>query len=154
MRVEDREIDLFDISYSGRTTRSRRGIGIKMKIKADFVTNSSSAGYILGLAKHQVEDFRSFVSSLHEHEYAANEGVQVSMLVDSLEELDQYVNEGPIDWAQKPTGPRFERMVEEHYNICKKHISHGGVAVEIWVDYNVCDEFQEEYEDCILEGLY
>jgi hypothetical protein len=122
-----------------------------MKIRLDYVTNSSSSGFIVSLLKNEVEDFQEYMSKLNNHPDAGNEGVRIYLLSETVDELKEYVNKGPLDWAQKPTGPRFNRMTEEHYNLCKEIIEEGGIAVECWIDYNVCEKFDNDYGNKIVD---
>ena len=124
-----------------------------MKIRLDHVTNSSSSGFIVSLAKAEVDDFRDYIHELAKHEDAQNEGVRIYLLTDSKEELDEYCNEGPIDWAQKPTGPHFNRMMKEHYEMCLEIVQNGGTAVDVWIDHNVAEQFADDYKDNILDNF-
>jgi len=123
-----------------------------MKLKCDHVTNSSSSGFILSLSKDQVDNFSDYMADLNEHEDAGNEGVRVYLIAKDKEYLDEYVNDGPVDWAQKPTGIRFNRMSEDHYKMCLEIVEEGGVAVECWVDHNVSEKFDDDWGSNIMDN--
>ena len=124
-----------------------------MKIKFDHVTNSSSTGFIVYLRKGELESFEEYMANLDRHENAQNEGVRVYMIAKSIEELNDYTNGRPFDWVDKACGLTFDRLSEAHYNLCKGVIEEGGVAVECWVDYNVCEKFDDKFGHAILESF-
>lgn len=124
-----------------------------MKIKLDHVTNSSSSGYILSLRKEEQESFEEYINELDKHNEAANEGATIHLIANSVEELNKYTDERPIDWITKATAIQFDNLSEAHYKMCREIIDEGGVAVECWVDYNVCEKFDEDYGNNILESI-
>jgi len=75
------------------------------------------------------------------------------MQVDTMAKLNDYTNDGSIDWAQKPTGPRFNNLSKEHYKLCQEIIGEGHIAIEVWVDYNVCEKFDDDYGEHCLESF-
>lgn len=118
-----------------------------MKLKMDFVTNSSSTGYIVALKPNELEEFEDYINYLDDKEEAANEGVRCYFKSDSYEELREYTNGGPLDWVDRACGQRFERMDQDNFERCKEIIDSGKAAAEVWVDYNACELFEEHFED-------
>jgi len=124
-----------------------------MKIKLDFITNSSSSGFILSLRKENRDAFEEYMDNLNHHSDAGNEGVRIYMIADSVERLNKYTDERAIDWITRATAVQYDNLSEANYKTCKEIIEEGGVAVECWVDYNVCEKFDEDYGSNIIESF-
>jgi len=122
-----------------------------MKIKNDFVTNSSSSCFIVTVEPDEVEGYLEYITELASHPDAANEGVACYFISTEMQELIEFTNGRPYDWASKPMGMRFWNMSEGEFNMCKGIIESGAAAAYTRVDWNVCKIFRRDWGDHILE---
>jgi hypothetical protein len=95
-------------------------------------------------------EFDDYINELNQHEDASNEGVQQYSIGNTLKELQEYTNGGPLDWASLPGGPQFIRMPEDSYLKCKDALEQDHILADVSVDYNVCEEFDNAWRENIL----
>ena len=123
-----------------------------MKIRTDFVTNSSSVGYVVVIDPDELELLTNFVEKLNLHEDASNEGVRFGDIFETKQQLDEHTNDGPLDWARLPGGPRFINKSKSKYTELLEHINEGSIICNVLVDREVCDEFEISYRDRVIQS--
>jgi hypothetical protein len=123
-----------------------------MKIKTDFVTNSSSTSFILSIRPKAITDFIEYCTTLHKTEEATNEGVYHTIIDGDIKDLKEYTSGREEDWASKPRGVSFNNLTEEEYNICKTIIEEGHAVALASVDYNVVRQFCDNWDEYIVES--
>lgn len=121
-----------------------------MKVKLDFVTNSSSSSYIIASSLDQVGDLKEFINELNKNHHESG-GVRIYNTFNTIEELKEYTNDGPYDWASKPMGLQFINYEKEIYYQIKEIIDKGCVAIECGMDHNIRSKFNTSmYSDMIV----
>ncbi len=124
-----------------------------MKIKLDFVTNSSSIMYLISSSKKLTK------VALLDEGYKGGSCFHDFASIDNRERLIEYFDQEPCDWVKRITGPtKFWGGSREWYKMGERIISDGDFATFISVERSSFDECIESLErvltmlDCEILG--
>jgi hypothetical protein len=124
-----------------------------MKLKLDFIANSSSAAYIMSFNEDDFPGFEKYVNTLDNDPEATNEGVQIWKRLNTKKELYEYATDRPYDWASKAMAARVVNMEQEAFDKSLKAINDGYKVIVLAIDYNVRNTFERSkyYSDVLAE---
>jgi hypothetical protein len=107
----------------------------------------------MAVTEEQFPDLQDSIEELDKNP-DANEGVRIYQTFKNKKHLDEFTNDGPLDWAQFPRGPHFHNMGQFAYEACKDVLNEGRLAVYMAADNNVAGLFQDKWCDLIAEQIY
>jgi hypothetical protein len=115
-----------------------------MKVKLDFVTNSSSVCYLISLPNELTQE------KLKSFGLKTKKCINDFMCTNEVERLIHYVGQEPCDWINKITGPTtYYYATKEWYEMAKKELSKEQWILFIEIERNYYDECVIEFENII-----
>lgn len=123
-----------------------------MKIKTDFVTNSSSTAFVVWLRENEVDDFHDYLEEMNNEPNYQHEGLRIWDRYNTKKDLYEYATGKPYDWVSKAFHPQVENMGQREFDKCLEMIQKGYIVLYVAVDYNAAEDFKTgEYSRCSEE---
>jgi len=123
-----------------------------MKIKSDFVTNSSSVSFIVSIDPNEIFKLKQFIEKLEEHHSSVPGDNHIYFVCDNMQCLLDYTNGREYDWAAQARGLQFFNLEEKTFENCKKIIEDGHVAAKVRINNNISGKFVDTWQDHIVES--
>lgn len=125
-----------------------------MKIKSDFVTNSSSTCYVMSVTEDDIEPLKKLLKQIELDAEYINEGVGIDDLIKTMPELKNYTCDSTYDWATRARGEKFEFNAINESTYCelaKIIIKEKNIVAIVRMDYgaNYSLKDDEEWKDKI-----
>lgn len=124
-----------------------------MKIKNDFVTNSSSTSFVISITKDVEHKFIEFMDSFHVNDSERYNESGIGYVFENIQELQEYTNNGPVDWVKRITGPKFVNMRRDNYEKCLAVLKDSdNIIYYVFIDSNTIEKFSnsEWYNNIII----
>ena len=126
-----------------------------MKIKRDFVTNSSSVCYLIAAPNKEIlDDMIDLIDKIDQMDDASNEGAGIQFAGNTIKKLNEYVQGRPWDWITKARGLEFIYMTEHVYKESKLIIEEGEYVLIANMDWNANHHFDDQYHQYVIKDIY
>ena len=125
-----------------------------MKLKTDFVTNSSSCNFIMFCHEDEFHDLKKEILILNDNPELYNEGSGIDWLLETKEELIEYTTGRPYDWASKTRGIDYVHMPKRVFEMALEAVEDKHVVFQVQMDRNYSPNFEEKYQENIIQATY